>query len=50
MGHRMVETKQESMQAKTVDRVIAITVFHIATDRMSHVGSMHTDLILTPGV
>ena len=43
----MVETEEEGMQAQAPYGVIAIAIFHIATHRVSHVGSMHTDLVLT---
>jgi hypothetical protein len=35
------------MEAEPVEWVVAIAVFHIATDRMLHVGSMHTYLVLS---
>ena len=50
MCHGMVETKQESMQAQAVHRVIAVAIFRVATNRMSHVGCMHADLVLAPGL
>ena len=50
MCHGMVETKQESMQAQAVHRVISVAVFRVATNRMSHVSGMHADLVLAPGL
>ena len=34
------------MQAQTVNRIVAITVFGVATYRMTHIGRMHADLVL----
>ena len=34
------------MQAKTMKRIVAITVFGITADRMPHVVSMNTNLVL----
>ena len=47
MGNRVIETQQESMQTQSVQRVIAITIFHITTHRMPQVSTMDTYLILT---
>jgi hypothetical protein len=35
------------MEAQTMDRINAIAIFHVATHRMPHVGSVNTYLILT---
>ena len=48
MCHGMVETEDVSMQTKTVQRVVAIAVFHITANGMPHVGAMHSNLVLTP--
>ena len=46
MGHGMEETQQEGMETQTVDGVVAVTIFCIATNRVMHVGSMYADLVL----
>ena len=38
VGHRMVEAKHVGMETESSDRIIAIAVFDVATDRMPHVG------------
>ena len=35
------------MQAQAVKRVVTITVFHVATNRMAHVSGMHANLVLS---
>ena len=49
-GYWMVETQEPGMQAQAMQGIITIAVFGIATDRMSHISSMHTNLILTTGL
>ena len=34
------------MEAESVERIVAVAVFHVATHGMSHVCRMHTDLVL----
>lgn len=46
VGHRMVEAKYVGMEAQASDRIIAIAVFDVATDRMPHVGGVHAYLVL----
>lgn len=38
VGDRMIEAEHVGMKAETSDRIVAIAVFDVATDRMSHVG------------
>ena len=38
------------MQAQAMQGIITIAVFGIATDGMSHISSMYTNLILTTGL
>ena len=45
--HRMIETQQPGMQAQAMKRVVTITVFGVATDRMTHIGRVDTNLIFT---
>ena len=42
-----MEAEQPRMEAETMQRVVTVTVLWIATDRMPHIGRVHTDLILT---
>lgn len=44
--HWMVEAEHVGMEAQASDRIIAIAVFDVATDRMSHVSGVHTYLVL----
>ena len=46
-GYWMVETQEPGMQAQTVQGIVAITVFRIATHRVPHISRMHADLVLT---
>ena len=45
--HRMIETQQPGVQTETVQRVVAVAVFAIATNGMSHISSMNANLVLT---
>ena len=47
MGYRMVEAEHISMQAKTTAWIIAITILNVTTNWVSHIGSMHTNLVLS---
>ena len=44
------EAQQPRMQTETVQWVVAIAVLRVATHGMAHIGSMHTDLVLTSGL
>ena len=44
----MIEAKHIGMKAQAMARIISISIFDIATYRMSHIGSMNTYLVLTP--
>ena len=46
----MPEAKHEGMKAETMNRIVAVSVLGIATDRVAHVSRMHTNLILTTGL
>ena len=48
MCHGMIETEHIGMQTKTVQRVVAVTILYITTDRMPHICRMNTNLILAP--
>lgn len=48
VGNRVIEAKHVGMETETSDRIIAIAVFDVATDRMPHVGGVHTYLVLAP--
>lgn len=48
MRNGMIEAKHISMKAQAMARIISISIFDIATYRMSHIGSMNTYLVLTP--
>ena len=50
MSDRMIKAKFISMQAQPTYRVITIAIFNVATDRMSHIGSVNTDLVLASGL
>lgn len=38
------------MQAQTVQWIVTIAIFGVTTDRMSHVGSMHANLVFAPSL
>lgn len=38
------------MQAEAMNRVVAITVFRVAADGMSHIGRMYANLVLAAGL
>lgn len=42
----MIEAQHTSMQAKTMNGVVAVTILRIAADRMSHIGRVNANLIL----
>ena len=44
--YRMGETEDISMQTEPMERVVAVTIFHIATHRMSHISRMYPYLVL----
>ena len=45
--HRMIETQQPGMQTQPVQRVVTITILHVATYGMTHVGRVYANLVLT---
>ena len=47
MGYRMIEAEHISMQAKTTAWIIAIAILNVTANRVSHIGSMHTNLVLS---
>ena len=50
MGDRMVEAETEGVETEAADGVVTITILDIATDRVTEVGSVDADLILTTGL
>jgi hypothetical protein len=42
-----METKQPGMEAEAMQRIVAIAVFGVATNRMAHISRVDTNLILT---
>ena len=46
----MVETEHIGMEAKPADRIVSVSIFHISTDRMPHVGRVDTYLVFAPGL
>ena len=44
----MIEAQYVCMQAQTVKRIVTVTIFRIAANRVPHIGCMHPYLILTP--
>ena len=47
--HGMGEAQHIGMQTEAVQRVVAIAIFDVAADRMTHIGRMYTYLVLTSG-
>ncbi len=47
MGDRMGETQYIGMEAQTADRVITVSIFHVATHGCAHISGMNAYLILT---
>ena len=45
MGDGVGEAEHVGMQAKPVQRVVAVAVFHVATYRMSHIGGVNANLV-----
>ena len=47
MRQGVIETEHISMKCQSMDRVIAVSIFNVTTNRMVHIGSMNTDLIFS---
>ena len=47
MCYGMIETQNISMQTETSYRIIAVSILGVPTNRVPHIGRMHTDLVLT---
>ena len=45
MGDGVGEAEHVGMQAKPVQRVVAVTVFNVSTYRMSHIGGVNANLV-----
>ena len=48
MGYGVIKTKNISVQAQTLQRVVAITIFCIATHRVIYISSVDAYLIFAP--
>ncbi len=42
----MIEAELIGVETQTAKRIVAVAVFHVATDRVTHVGGMDTYLVL----
>lgn len=47
MGYRMIKTKDIGMKAQSPTGIVAIAIFHVATNRMPHISTVDTDLVFS---
>ena len=47
MGYRMIKTKDIGMKAQSPTGIVAIAIFHVATNRMPHIRTVDADLVFS---